>query len=161
MAKNLRELFTIAETASQLKVGEQTVRQWIKSGMIPAIRVGKRFRVDRFDLDLFLARGKLKSFSEVSTSLPVEAHVAATALQKEVATLQSCKKTDHPELEKLTTQLQVLRKEVKTLTTELARTREIHGYDLQKLNDLGKLLRNSNGIVDADNIRNILEQKNV
>ena len=51
------ELLTVAEVAETLKLNAQTVRNMIDRGELPAIRVGsRRVRVQRSDLDAFLAR---------------------------------------------------------------------------------------------------------
>ena len=41
------ELFTVAEVASILKLNQQTVRNWIDDGMLPALRIGRRVRIKR------------------------------------------------------------------------------------------------------------------
>ena len=53
------ELLTVAEVAQTLRLNPQTVRNMIDRGEIPAIRVGsRRVRVERSDLDAFLAEGR-------------------------------------------------------------------------------------------------------
>jgi excisionase family DNA binding protein len=48
------EYLTVAEVATELKVNEQTVRNWIDRGELPAVRVGsRRVRVRRPDLEAF------------------------------------------------------------------------------------------------------------
>src|ERR1700760_669586 len=50
------ELLTVAEIAKTLKLNQQTVRNIIDRGELPALRVGeRRVRVLRSDLDAFLA----------------------------------------------------------------------------------------------------------
>jgi excisionase family DNA binding protein len=50
------EFLTVAEIADTLKINQQTVRNWIDQGSLPAVRVGnRRVRVTRSDLDAFLA----------------------------------------------------------------------------------------------------------
>jgi excisionase family DNA binding protein len=39
------EFLTVAEIAELLKVNQQTVRNWIDRGSLPAVRVGRRVRV--------------------------------------------------------------------------------------------------------------------
>ena len=36
------ELLTVAEIAASLKMNQQTIRNWIDSGYLPAIRIGRR-----------------------------------------------------------------------------------------------------------------------
>lgn len=51
------EFLTVAEIAEILKINQQTVRNWIDQGMLPAVHVGRRVRVRRVDFDLFLEDG--------------------------------------------------------------------------------------------------------
>ncbi len=48
---------TVAEVAELLKLNQQTVRNWIDQGSLPALRVGRRVRIRRSDFDQVLARG--------------------------------------------------------------------------------------------------------
>jgi len=48
---------TVAEVAEILRLNPQTVRNWIDAGSLPAIRVGRRVRIKRVDLDRILADG--------------------------------------------------------------------------------------------------------
>lgn len=45
---------TVQEVADRLEVAEATVRQWIKSGVLRAIDIGKGWRVSDTDLGQFL-----------------------------------------------------------------------------------------------------------
>jgi len=59
------EWLTVAEITEELKVHEETVRRWIRTGQLPAtllrnIRTG--YRVKRSDLEAFV--GKEKTASE-------------------------------------------------------------------------------------------------
>ncbi len=49
---------TVAEVAELLKLNEQTVRNWIDQGSLPAIRVGRRVRIRRSDFDRLIAQGE-------------------------------------------------------------------------------------------------------
>jgi excisionase family DNA binding protein len=51
------EFLTVAEIAAILKLNQQTVRNWIDQGTLPALRVGRRVRVRRSDFDALLERG--------------------------------------------------------------------------------------------------------
>jgi excisionase family DNA binding protein len=55
---------TVAEVAGMLKLNQQTVRNWIDQGSLPALRVGRRVRIRRSDLDRVLAQG----YTGVATS---------------------------------------------------------------------------------------------
>jgi excisionase family DNA binding protein len=48
---------TVAEVAELLKLNQQTVRNWIDQGSLPAVRVGRRVRIKRSDFDRVLADG--------------------------------------------------------------------------------------------------------
>lgn len=48
---------TVAEVAGMLKLNQQTVRNWIDQGSLPALRVGRRVRIRRSDLERLLERG--------------------------------------------------------------------------------------------------------
>ena len=55
------EFLTVREVAELLKLNQQTVRNWIDRGELPAVRVGaRRVRVLRSDLDAMLAAGRIK-----------------------------------------------------------------------------------------------------
>jgi len=55
---NLDDTFlTVAEVAEMLKLNQQTVRNWIDQGSLPALRVGRRVRIRRSDLERVLERG--------------------------------------------------------------------------------------------------------
>ena len=45
---------TVQELADRLEVAEATVRQWIKSGVLRAIDIGKGWRIPDTDLARFL-----------------------------------------------------------------------------------------------------------
>lgn len=54
------EFLTVAEVAELLKLNQQTVRNWIDQGYLPALRVGRRVRVRRSDLDKLLAHSSMR-----------------------------------------------------------------------------------------------------
>src|SRR5581483_7823013 len=54
---NLEEFLTVAEVAEMLRLNQQTVRNWIDQGSLPAHRVGRRVRIRRSDLDRMLDEG--------------------------------------------------------------------------------------------------------
>ncbi|MBW3664813.1 MAG: helix-turn-helix domain-containing protein [Actinobacteria bacterium] len=49
-----RELLTAAEVADQLRVSTMTVYRLIRSGELPAVRVGRNYRVAAEALDEYL-----------------------------------------------------------------------------------------------------------
>jgi excisionase family DNA binding protein len=50
---------TVAEVAEMLKLNQQTVRNWIDQGSLPALRVGRRVRIRRSDLERLLEEGRI------------------------------------------------------------------------------------------------------
>ncbi len=48
---------TVAEVAALLRLNQQTVRNWIDQGSLPALRVGRRVRIKQSDLDRLLSEG--------------------------------------------------------------------------------------------------------
>jgi excisionase family DNA binding protein len=55
---------TVAEVAGILKLNQQTVRNWIDQGSLPALRVGRRVRIRRSDFERILAEGYTGSLGE-------------------------------------------------------------------------------------------------
>ena len=48
---------TVQEVADLMRVSSMTVYRLIKSGELPAVRVGRSFRVAKSDVDTYLASG--------------------------------------------------------------------------------------------------------
>ena len=46
---------TVADVAETLKLNQQTVRNWIDQGSLPALRVGRRVRIRRSDFERLLS----------------------------------------------------------------------------------------------------------
>ncbi len=55
------DILTIEQIAAELQVAHETIRNWIKRGVLPAIKVGHVYRVKREDLDAMLAREQSSS----------------------------------------------------------------------------------------------------
>jgi excisionase family DNA binding protein len=53
-------LLTVHETADRLRSSEHTIRRLIRSGELPALRVGQQYRIDGDELERWL-------FSDVSS----------------------------------------------------------------------------------------------
>jgi excisionase family DNA binding protein len=47
--------WTVAELAQRLRLSEQTLRNWIDQGSLPAVRIGRRVRVLNFDFERLVA----------------------------------------------------------------------------------------------------------
>lgn len=54
-------LLTVSEVAQLLRVSNMTVYRLIKSGDLPALRVGKNYRIRQPDLDAYLEGGVVQS----------------------------------------------------------------------------------------------------
>jgi excisionase family DNA binding protein len=52
-------LLTVSEVASAMRVSNMTVYRLIKAGEIPAIRVGRNYRIRESDLQRYLADGSV------------------------------------------------------------------------------------------------------
>ncbi len=50
-------LLSITEAATVLGVSKQTVRKWIRDGLLNAILMGRRIKVDRMELERILREG--------------------------------------------------------------------------------------------------------
>jgi excisionase family DNA binding protein len=66
MASRLRQLLTVPQVAEQFQVTAQTIRNWIDAGVLPAVRIGRAFRVRREDVDALLERASAESGSLAS-----------------------------------------------------------------------------------------------
>ena len=64
---------TVAEVAETLKLNQQTVRNWIDQGSLPALRVGRRVRIKRSDFQRILD----ESYS--GTKTPADREVGPSA----------------------------------------------------------------------------------
>lgn len=57
----MEKLFTVREVADLLHISIVAVYSWIHGGMLPAIRIGKEWRVKERDLEEFLDSRQNKS----------------------------------------------------------------------------------------------------
>jgi len=48
---------TVANIAETLQINQQTIRNWIDRGALPAVRLGRRVRIREADLDRFIQAG--------------------------------------------------------------------------------------------------------
>ena len=56
---NMEESFlTVADVAELLKLNQQTVRNWIDQGSLPALKVGRRVRIRRSELERVLQQAE-------------------------------------------------------------------------------------------------------
>jgi excisionase family DNA binding protein len=56
-------LLTVPQVASELQVTAQTIRNWIAHGTLPAVRIGRAFRVRRADVEALIDRARAGSTS--------------------------------------------------------------------------------------------------
>jgi len=63
------QFLTVAEVAELLKLNQQTVRNWIDQGQLPALHAGRRVRILRSDLERFLEKGRTQPLREEDLSL--------------------------------------------------------------------------------------------
>jgi excisionase family DNA binding protein len=56
------ELLTVKEVAKYLRVGQVTIWRWCQQGQIPALRIGRSWRIHRDDLFNFLKNHNLSHF---------------------------------------------------------------------------------------------------
>jgi excisionase family DNA binding protein len=54
------QLLTVAEVASAMRVSTMTIYRLIKSGDLPAIRVGRSYRVRGVEVERYLATGSVQ-----------------------------------------------------------------------------------------------------
>jgi len=54
-------LLTVSEVAETLRVSNMTVYRLINAGELPALRVGRNYRIRAGDLDRFLDQGEVRS----------------------------------------------------------------------------------------------------
>jgi len=51
------DFLTVADVSELLKLNQQTIRNWIDQGSLPALRVGRRVRIRKDDFRAMLERG--------------------------------------------------------------------------------------------------------
>ena len=51
-------LMTATEVADFLRLDIQTIRAWCRSGKLKAVKLGKDWKIDKDDVDDFLARAR-------------------------------------------------------------------------------------------------------
>lgn len=51
----MADLLTVAEVADELRVSTMTVYRLIQRDELPALRIGRSYRIERDDLDAYLA----------------------------------------------------------------------------------------------------------
>ncbi|MGH2893544.1 MAG: helix-turn-helix domain-containing protein [Solirubrobacteraceae bacterium] len=64
MALNNERLLTAAQAAEALSATSQTIRNWIRSGRLSAVRIGARFYVTAAEVERFRGEGARASRGE-------------------------------------------------------------------------------------------------
>jgi len=72
-------LYTTAEIAKLLRVHQRTVQEWIRAGMLPAVRYGRLLRIRHADL---------AAFGEVLNQRPPEVRADASPTAAPAGALQ-------------------------------------------------------------------------
>ena len=55
------EFLTIREVAHLLKLSEATIRKWCREGRLPALKLGKAYRIRRSDIDRLFEQARKKT----------------------------------------------------------------------------------------------------
>ena len=53
------ELLTVSEVAERLRISSMTIYRWIEEGRLPAMQIGKQYRVRVADLDEILESSRV------------------------------------------------------------------------------------------------------
>lgn len=56
-------MYTLQEVADLLHVSNRTVRNWIKSGKLPALKIVRQYRITKEDLAAFIQDSKRETVS--------------------------------------------------------------------------------------------------
>lgn len=70
---------TVQELADRLEVAEATVRQWIKSGELRAIDIGKGWRIADADLERFLKARETAPRKQDDTTANIAGPISCTS----------------------------------------------------------------------------------
>jgi excisionase family DNA binding protein len=63
LARSPLQLLTVPEVAEHFQVTAQTIRNWIDHGVLPAVRLGRAYRIRSEDVDALLERASADSSS--------------------------------------------------------------------------------------------------
>ena len=53
----MTEFMTVAEAAALLRIGERTAYKLVRSGRLPAVKVGNQWRIERGAFEAWIAAG--------------------------------------------------------------------------------------------------------
>jgi excisionase family DNA binding protein len=57
-------LLTVPEVAGRLRMTTMTIYRWIEDGKLPALQIGKHYRIKSSDLDAVLASAEVRTTRE-------------------------------------------------------------------------------------------------
>lgn len=60
-ATDMNELLNIPEMAAYLRVGKASIQRWCRQGKLPAVKIGKEYRVRRRDIDAWYERQRVQA----------------------------------------------------------------------------------------------------
>ncbi len=60
ITKSEREFYLVEELAKMLRVSNMTIYRYIKAGKVKAYKIGKEFRIDKKEFEVFLDKMKTK-----------------------------------------------------------------------------------------------------
>ena len=58
--KNQAEYYTAKELADKLSLNVMTIYRYIDAGKLKAYKIGKEFRIEKFEFERFMNKAKLK-----------------------------------------------------------------------------------------------------
>ncbi|HEY3414974.1 MAG TPA: helix-turn-helix domain-containing protein [Armatimonadota bacterium] len=76
MVTLLREILTPEQVADHLQVQQRTVQDWLRSGTLPGIKLGRLWRVRRVDLEGFLKLRQITSGVGESDAMAVREYAS-------------------------------------------------------------------------------------
>ncbi|SRR5579884_1579928 len=90
---------TVPQVGSQLRIHPATVRIWIKSGRLAAVRVGREWRVRQSEVDRALVSDASPAYAqqEAESARPPDAGSAPTAAPRQIADHLMTVTTPRPE----------------------------------------------------------------
>jgi excisionase family DNA binding protein len=62
MSEPADQLLTVHEVASYLRLNPLTIYSYINKGQLPAVKLGRHYRIDRSDLNQFISQMKSKNY---------------------------------------------------------------------------------------------------
>ena len=60
MVNNKKEFYLVEELAEKLRVSKMTIYRYIKAGKVKAYKIGKEFRIDKVEFQIFLEKVSTK-----------------------------------------------------------------------------------------------------